>query len=112
MKDIELYARLLGIKSPWYVKDVFYQEKPERIDIYLEHNQGIHLPCPVCDKYSSVYDHMEEREWQHLNTCHVPTFIHARLPRIKCKEHGVKCIISEWAEPGADITIVFENHLI
>ena len=34
---------------------------------------------------------MEESEWQHLNTCHVATFIHARLPRIKCKKHGVKC---------------------
>lgn len=112
MKDIELYAKLLGIKSPWYVKDVTYEEGPERIDVYLEHNQGILLPCPVCDEYSSVYDHMGERAWQHLNTCHVPTFIHARLPRIKCKDHGVKCIISEWSEPGADITIAFESYLI
>ena len=28
MKDIELYAKLLGIKSPWYVKDVKYKENP------------------------------------------------------------------------------------
>jgi transposase len=112
MKDIELYAKLLRIKSPWYVKDVIYKEGPERIDVYLGHNQGILLPCPVCDAYSSVYDHMEERAWQHLNTCHVPTFIHARLPRIKCKEHGVKCIISEWSEPGAGTTIAFESYLI
>ena len=109
MKDIELYTRLLGIKSPWYVNDVIYKENPERIDIYLKHNKGILLPCPVCDKYCSVYDHMEEREWQHLNTCHVPTFIHARLPRIKCNEHGVKCIISEWAEPGSDMTMAFDR---
>jgi len=112
MKDIELYSRLLGIKRPWYVKDVLYGEDPERIDVYLEHNPGILLPCPVCDKYSPVYDHMEEREWQHLNTCHVSTFIHARLPRIECKDHGVKCIISEWSEPGSDMTIAFESHLI
>ena len=89
MKDTELYTRLLGIKRPWYIKEVTYGDNPERIDIYLEPGPGILLPCPECDNYSPVYDHMEEREWQHLNTCHVATYIHARLPRIKCKEHGV-----------------------
>ncbi|MBW2040330.1 MAG: transposase family protein, partial [Deltaproteobacteria bacterium] len=28
---------------------------------------------------------MEERQWQHLNTCHVATYLHTRLPRIKYK---------------------------
>jgi transposase len=112
MKDTELYSRLLGIKRPWHVKEVRYGEAPERIDVYVDHEPGILLPCPECDEFSSVYDHMEERQWQHLNTCHVPTFIHARLPRIKCKEHGVRCIISEWAKPGSDMTMAFEKYVI
>ena len=112
MKNTELYTRLLGIKRPWYIKEVTYGDNPERIDIYLEHGPGIFLPCPECDKYCPVYDHMQEREWQHLNTCHVATYIHARLPRIKCKEHGMKCIISEWAETRSDMTMAFESHLI
>jgi len=112
MKGTELYTRLLGIKRPWFIKEVRYGDSPERIDIYIEHEPGILMLCPKCGRYSSVYDHMEEREWQHLNTCHVATFIHARLPRIKCKAHGVRCIISEWAEPGSDMTMAFESHLI
>jgi len=112
MKDTELYSRLLGIKRPWHVKEVRYGEAPERIDVYVDHEPGILLPCPECDEFSSVYDHMEERQWQHLHTCHVPTFIHARLPRIKCKEHGVRCIISEWAESGSDMTMAFEKYVI
>lgn len=112
MKDTELYCRLLGIKRPWHVKEVRYGEAPERIDVYIDHEPGILLPCPECDEFSSVYDHMEERQWQHLHTCHVPTFIHARLPRIKCKKHGVRCIISEWAEPGSDMTMGFEKYII
>lgn len=112
MKDTELYSRLLGIKRPWHVKEVRYGEAPERIDVYVDHEPGILLPCPECDEFSSVYDHMEERQWQHLNTCHVPTFIHARLPRIKCKEHGVRCIISEWAKPGSEMTMAFEKYVI
>lgn len=112
MKDTELYSRLLGIKRPWHVKEMRYGEAPERIDVYIDHEPGILLPCPECGEFSSVYDHMEERQWQHLHTCHVPTFIHARLPRIKCKEHGVRCIISEWAEPGSDMTMGFEKYII
>ena len=104
MKDTGLYTRLLGIKRPWYIKEVTYGDNPERIDIYLEYGPGIFLQCPECDKYCPVYDHMQEREWQHLNTCHVATYIHARLCRIKCKEHGMKCIISEWAETRSDMT--------
>jgi len=73
---------------------------------------GIFLPCQKCDKYCPVYDHMQERQWQHLNTCHVAPYIHARLPRIKYKEHGMKCIISEWAETRSDMTMAFMSHLI
>lgn len=112
MKDTELYTKILGIKRPWYVKEVRYKAEPERIDIYVDHERGIQMLCPECDEYCPVYDHMEEREWQHMNTCQVPTFIHTRLPRIKCREHGVKCIISEWSEPGSDMTMRFESYLI
>jgi len=112
MKDTELFTRLLGIKRPWFIKEVTYGDSPERIDIYLDHEPGILLPCPECDRYSPVYDHIEERQGQHLNTCHVATFIHTRLPRIKCKVHGVRCILSEWAEPGSDMTMAFESYLI
>ena len=112
MKDIELYTGLLGIQHPWFVKEVRYGGSLERIDVYVDHVPGIEMPCPECDRYCPVYDHLAEREWQHLNTCHVPTYIHARLPRVKCQEHGVRCVISEWSEPGSDLTMAFERHLI
>ena len=112
MKDTELYTRLLGIHSPWFIKEVRYDESPERIDVYVDHSSGIEMPCPECDRYSPVYDHLEERQWQHLNTCHVPTYIHARLPRVNCRELGVRCVLSDWSEPGSDLTMAFEGHLI
>jgi transposase len=112
MRDTELYKQLLGIRRPWYVREVRYTKEPEEIHVYVDHERGILLPCPECDEYSPVYDHKEERQWRHLNTCHVPTFIHACLPRIRCKRHGVKSILSEWSEPGSDMTMRFEQHVI
>ena len=112
MKDTELYTRLLGIHRPWYVQEVRFSDSPERIDVYVDHEPGIQIGCPECGGCCSVYDHLAEREWQHLHTCHVPTYIHARLPRVKCKEHGVRCIVSDWSEPGSDLTRALECRLI
>ncbi len=112
MQDTDLYTRLLGIHSPWFIKEVRYTESPERIDVYLEPVSGIEMPCPQCDGFSPVYDHLTEREWQHLHTCHVPTYIHARLPRVKCRQHGVRSVLSEGSEPGSNLTLSFERQLI
>lgn len=112
MENKEFYNRLLGITRPWYVKDVVLDENDERVDIYVEHEDDILLPCPVCDEYSPVYDHMPMRSWRHLDTCHLKTYIHARLPRIDCHKHGVKQIISEWSESGSDMTCRFDRYLI
>lgn len=112
LQDTELYTKLLGITSPWHITKVIFNDSPERIDVYLTHAPDILLPCPECKEYSPVYDHMKERSWQHLNTCHVPTYIHTKLPRIKCKEHGIRQIISDWAGAGADMTKAYESHAI
>ena len=78
----------------------------------MDHESGIQMPCPECDHYCPVCDHLAEREWQHLHTCHVPTYIHAQLLRVKCNQHGVRCVISDWAEPGSDLTRALECHII
>ena len=109
---VRFYGRLLGIQRPWFVKDVRYQETPERVDVYVDHERGIKMHCPKCDAFCPVYDHQPEREWQHLDTCHVPTYVHTRLPRVECKEHGVLSIASDWAEPGSDLTMALESRLI
>lgn len=113
MKDLkQFYARLLKITRPWIVTDVQFQESPERVDVYVDHERGIKMRCPRCDAWCPIYDHCSEREWQHLDTCDVPTYIHTRLPRVECKEHGVLSIASEWAEPGSDLTMAMESHVI
>ena len=93
----QFYTRLLKLRRPWLVTEVRYAESPERIDVYVDHERGIKLCCPRCGAECPVYDHSPEREWQHLDTCEVPTYVHTRLPRVNCREHGVISIASEWA---------------
>ncbi|MFC2615897.1 MAG: transposase, partial [Treponema sp.] len=39
------------------------------------------------------------------------TYLHAALPRIRCKEHGTKTVSVPWARPNCGFTLLFEGWL-
>ncbi|MGI0156743.1 MAG: ISL3 family transposase, partial [Thermoplasmata archaeon] len=112
MHDVDLYRRLLGLSSPWTVARVDLDKKEQKVDVWLEHEEGAHWSCPECGKRFSIYDHSEEREWRHLDTMQFQTWVHAKLPRVECPDHGVKQVEPTWAEPGSRYTSDFERFAI
>jgi transposase len=112
MQDTELYEKLLGVKSPWKVTKVKLDTDAGRVDVWIEDTPGTKWDCPECKVKASVYDHSEERVWRHLDTCQFGTYIHARIPRVKCTAHGIKQISVPWAEHGSRFTLLFENKVI
>lgn len=112
MEDTQLYATLLGIKFPWRVNKVQVDMVVSRIDVWVEEASGATFPCAVCKQESPIYDHTEEQEWRHLDTCQCRTYVHARLPRTTCPRDGVKQIRAPWAEPRSQFTRQFESRLI
>ena len=112
MEDIGLYQYLLGLKSPWSVSRVDLDVKQQRVDVWAAHGENAVWQCPECKKESAMYDHAEERLWRHLDSCQFKTFLHARIPRIKCTEHGVLQVLVSWAEPKSRFTVLFERLAI
>lgn len=112
MDDKILYTKILGLKPPWFITEVAVKEKQNRIDIWVNHEPGIRVRCPVCEEFYGVYDHSPERVFRHLDTCQMSTFIHVRLPRVNCPDHGVKRIDSEFGENGSDMTFAFESFVV
>lgn len=112
MRDTELYAQILGIASPWHVAQVDLQIAAGRVDIRLDHKPGASWFCPECGKELSCRDHAVERTWRHLDTCQFMTFLHARIPRIDCPEHGVRQVRVPWAEPKSRFTLLMERLII
>jgi transposase len=112
MEDTQLYATLLGIKFPWRVSKVQVDMVVSRIDVWVEETSGVTFPCAICKQESPIYDHTEEQEWRHLDTCQCRTYVHARLPRTTCPRDGVKQIRAPWAEPRSQFTRQFESRLI
>jgi len=112
MQDTEFYEALLGLKEPRKVTKVELDPAATRVDVWIKDRSGVKWSCSECGKKASVYDHSEERVWRHLNTCQFGTYLHARLPRVKCPEHGVRQVSAPWAEPGGRFTLLYENWVI
>ncbi len=108
----KFYEHLLHLKDPWYVDSVVVEEQGNRVDVYVKHRNPIRVACPVCNEFFGMYDHAPERIFEHLNTCQMRTFVHIRLPRVNCPNHGIKQIISELGEPNSHLTFAFETRIL
>jgi transposase len=108
----EHYALLLGVGSPWEVKDVVLKLEAKRVEIELGWQWGAMAECPECGRGCSVYDCAPERTWRHLDTMQFTTILRARTPRANCPEHGVKTMRVPWAAPGGRFTLLFERFAI
>jgi hypothetical protein len=67
MRDKELYAQILGIKSPWQVSDEELNVSSGEVTVIVEQDQEPKLCCPICGKLSPGYD-SRTRRWRHLDT--------------------------------------------
>lgn len=112
MKQKDLFRLALGLEEPWVVKEVIFDSEKGRLDIRLDFPRGAAFPCPSCgEKGRRAYD-TEERAWRHLNFFEHRTYLHARLPRVKCERCGVRTVEVPWARPGSGFTLLFEAYLV
>jgi transposase len=111
MRDKDLYAQILGIKSPWQVADVELDVSKGEVTVHVEQEAGVSTCCPSCGKQSPGYD-SRRRRWRHLDTCQYKTILVADVPRVKCEVHGVVTVSVPWAEPGSGFTAMFEALVI
>lgn len=111
MRDRDLYAKLLGIESPWFVRDVDAQLEAREVEVRIELAPNGRLTCPKCGAVCPGYD-TKKRSWRHLDTMQYRTVLTADVPRVECKEHGVRQVVVPWAEPGSRFTALFESLVI
>ena len=113
MDECQLYSALLELKTPWKVERVSLDSAKKTVDIYIVHEKGSRLYCPLCMKECIVYDHLRERVWRDLDSIEFMTFIHAHPPpRISCTEHGTREAVMPWTEKKTRFTLSFESMSI
>ena len=112
MNEKQVFAAILGLTRPWFATRVEIATQPKRVDVWIEHEAGIRFACPVCGQHCSIYDHARERVLRHLNTGAHQTYLHVRVPRIECAQHGVRLTVSAFGENHSSLTDALEAHLI
>jgi len=106
------YGLLLGISSPWEVRDAKLDVAGRKVDIEVMHGASQRVCCPECRRECARHDHSPERTWRHLDVMQFTTQMRARLPRCACPEHGVMTLVPPWAEPGSRFTLLFEAFAV
>ncbi len=96
MRDKDLYAQILVLKSPWQVSNVELRLSAGEVTVYVEQEKGAIQRCPTCGKVSPDYD-SRTRRWRHLDTCQYKTILMTEVPRVECKVHGVITVSVPWA---------------
>jgi transposase len=112
MRDIDFFAKLLSVKRPWKVDRVSLSPEEKEIHVWLEHRRRAEFACPECRLPLPIYDHVATRRWRHLDHGECQTWLHARIPRVYCLEHGARQAALPWALPGSRFTLAFERHAI
>lgn len=110
MDELGLFTAALGLSGPWRVTRSEFNAEATQLDLYLEFERGARFPCPAKDCAHGecpVHD-SAEKTWRHLDFFQHKAFLHARLPRVRCPDHGVRQISVPWARPGSGFTLLFE----
>ena len=110
MNANDLLTLGLGLSAPWQVvRQVLDMDtKPSELRLEVEAARGAHYPCPECTALCKAHD-FAEFTWRHLNFFQHHCLIKARVPRVKCPEHGLLRITVPWARPGSGFTLLFEQ---
>ncbi len=108
MCDIDLFQQALGLEEPWLVVSSSFDPSAKRLDLEIDFPRGARFPCPEGDHDECPVHDTEPKTWRHLDFFQHQAYLRARVPRVKCPEHGVRQVALPWARPGSGFTLLFE----
>lgn len=118
MDNLELFTAALMLNDPWFVSDVSFvkEDNTDKMELHItiDFVKGSLFQCPHegCNEMLSAYD-TKQKTWRHLNFFQYKTFIHARVPRVKCEKHGSITLVDvPWSRPESGFTMLFEGWVI
>ncbi|MDD4735619.1 MAG: transposase [Kiritimatiellae bacterium] len=105
------YQQILGVTEPWRVGEVSLDASGLSIEIRMELNSDTIWACPTCHGRAHIKE-WEERRWRHMGNCQFKIFLSARVPKVRCDEHGTRTVQVPWAEGSSRFTMLFEAFAI
>jgi transposase len=108
----EAISSILEVDIPWVLTKIDIQPKNKVIDVFIDYLKGSRFGCVQCEELCSVHD-SDFRRIRHLDLFEFQCYLNIRMPRIKCKKHGVNTIKStKLFRQGSHYTFLLENKIM
>ena len=107
-----LFERALGLEWPWRVERTEFDAAERRLDLHLDFEAGGTFDCPSCGRGGCKAHDSSNKRWRHLDFFQHRAYLHARVPRVRCPECGVRLARVPWSEPGSGFTLWFEALVV
>lgn len=108
MRDIDLFQQALGLVAPWRVVESSFDADRRRLELRIDFERGATFACPRCAAEGCKVHDTDTKTWRHLDFFQHQAYLTARVPRVRCPEHGVHHVAVPWARPGSGFTLLFE----
>ncbi|WGU97639.1 transposase family protein [Paenibacillus dendritiformis] len=85
-----------------------FNDQEQAWHLHLDLERVAVFACPRCSAGCKAYD-SEIKHWRHLDFWDWKTFMHARMPRVKCTScNKVTQVYAKWDRPLSHFTLMFE----
>jgi len=106
-----LFGMALGLGNGWKVVKSEMDVAGRQLKLWLDFEPGSQFACPTCGEYCPVHDTVE-KHWRHMDFWQHQTELFARVPRVRCDEHGVLQAGVPWARTGSGFTLMMEAMIL
>jgi transposase len=104
----DMFKVALQVEEPWKLTHIDFDDKDQAWHLFIDFDRGATFACPLCGSACKAYD-AEKKQWRHLDFWDWKTYMHARLPRVKCKVcNKVTQVPVKWARHLSHFTLSFE----
>ena len=112
MRDSTLWRALIGVENT-VIEGVEYDEERQVVTVRVRPTARRQNRCGLCERPARPYDHGRggPRHWRTLDLGTIECRLQARVPRVRCRDHGVVVAHVPWARHGARSTRVFDDQV-
>jgi len=103
-----LFTAALGLMHPWTCTHTKFSKGLSRLDIFIDFAEGSRFSCSECHRKNLPIHDTRGKEWRHLDFFQHVCYLHARVPRVVCPEHGTHLVHVPWARQRTGFTLLFE----
>ena len=109
MREQELVELALQLEPPWRVVSSDFDFARRRVDLRVGFRAGSRFPCPQYGRSCQAVE-FAEGTWRQPDVMAFEAFVTARLPSVRCPEHGDVAFTPSWASDHVSLRALVRDR--